>query len=445
MPTTLSLLFNRHIEDRRRQFDHLLSELGYDCLLIHSGRPEMRLFDDQHPPFRAHAPFVAWVPEPFNVDSLLELRPGQKPILWFCQPRDFWHLSPAAPADWWADAFDLRIVESADGWADRLKQQQAMAVIGRARDLGTLPERADLNPERLLLAMDEIRTVKTDWERDCIRRANQRAARAHLAAGQAFDSGASELEIHLAYVAAAEQDQDQLPYNNIVALNEHAAILHYQLRSADSPRQRLSFLIDAGADHHGYAADITRTWTRPEHTDFDDLIEAVDRAQVELCRQVRAGADYVDLHRRAHLAMAAILEQAGVVKMSPEDQVTSGVSSYFLPHGLGHFIGCQVHDVAGKRTPEGEPLPPPEAFPFLRLTRQLAAGNVLTVEPGLYFIPMLLEQLRASAYQDRIDWTAVEAFKPFGGIRIEDNVLVTEANPINFTREAFDALGQGAS
>lgn len=440
MPKPQPLLFARHIEDRRRQFDQLLAEAGYDCLLIHSGRPEMRLFDDQHPPFRAHAPFVAWVPQPFNSDSLLEIRPGQKPILWFCQPRDFWHVSPEQPADWWADAFDIRIVDAATGWQDRLAQTCALAVIGRDRDLGPLPDRADLNPEALLRGMDEARTVKTEWERECLRQANLRAARAHLAAGQAFDSGASELEIHLAYLAAADQDQDHMPYNSIVGLNEHAAVLHYQHRAAVSPAKRYSFLIDAGADHLGYAADITRTWTRPEHTDFDDLIDAVERAQLTLCDEMRAGRDYVDLHRQAHHAIAAILEQAGLVRMSAADQVETGISGYFLPHGLGHFIGCQVHDVAGKISPDGKPLPPPDAFPFLRLTRTLAPGNVVTVEPGLYFISMLLNQLRQSRFTDVVDWAAIDALLPFGGIRIEDNVLVTEATPINFTREAFASL-----
>jgi Xaa-Pro dipeptidase len=440
MPTANALLYARHVETRQDQYDAILSELGYDRLLIHSGRAEMRLLDDQAPPFRAHAPFVAWVPQPFAEDCLLEIRVGRQPRLWFLQPRDFWHVAPEPPADWWADALDIHIIADAGDWQDCFEQSDALAVLGRQRDLGDLIGQADLNPERLLVRLDEIRTRKTAWERDCIAQANRRAARAHLAAAQAFESGASELEIHLAYVAAARQDQDQLPYNSIVALNDHGAVLHYQHRSAQSPSKRYSFLIDAGADVHGYAADITRTWTLPEHSEFDDLIEAVERLQLQLCDRMKPGASYVDLHRQTHLGIAAILEQSGLVRMAPDDMVESGVSSHFFPHGLGHFIGVQVHDVAGKVTPGGEPLPPPEAFPFLRLTRVLEPGNVLTVEPGLYFIPMLLDRLKASDFADRVDWAGIERLRPFGGIRIEDNVLVSESEPVNFSRQAFAEL-----
>src|SRR5690625_6099069 len=93
------------------------------------------------------------------------------------------------------------------------------------------------------------------------------------------------------------------------------------------------------------------------------------------------GQDYVDLHVAAHRAVAAILEQAGIVRMAPEEQVASGVSAHFLPHGLGHFIGTQVHDVGGLADANGHSLPPPERYPALRLTRRLEAGNVVTVEP----------------------------------------------------------------
>ena len=435
MPDANALLFSRHIESRRAETDRILGELGYDAVLIHSGRPEMRLFDDHHPPFRAHAPFLAWVPQPFAVDSLLELRAGRKPRLWFCQPDDFWHLPPDSPAEWWGAEFDIEIVRSSEDWAGRLSGQGALAVIGHERDLAPLPDSADLNPADLIQRFDELRTRKTAWERECLQQANRVAVRAHRAALLAFEQGGSELKIQLAYLAAAEQDQDHMPYNNIVAINEHAAVLHYQHRLASRPESSRSFLIDAGADRHGYAADITRTWAADESGDFYDLIVAVDRLQIALCEGVRAGRSFVDLHREAHLAVAGVLQQAGLVRMAPEVMVESGVSAYFLPHGLGHFLGLQVHDVAGKLSPEGDALPAPPAYPALRLTRELEPGNVVTIEPGLYFIPMLLERLKASEFSRQVDWVAVNALRAYGGIRIEDNVLVTEAEPINFTRQ----------
>ncbi|MFU8831889.1 MAG: Xaa-Pro dipeptidase [Wenzhouxiangella sp.] len=440
MPNQNALLYHRHIEKRSNQYNEIMTELGYDSLLIHSGCPELRLFDDQHPPFRAHAPFVALIPQPFAADCLLELRVGRTPRLWFSQPRDFWHLTPESPAEWWAGVLDIEVVAGPEGWHDRFRDDRPMAVLGRERDLGSLIGTADLNPPKLIARLDELRTRKTAWERQCIAMANKTAASAHMDAGAAFESGASELEIHLAYLAAARQDQDELPYNSIVALNDHAAVLHYQFRSPTRPADSRSFLIDAGAHYFGYAADVTRTWTRPEHSEFDDLIELVDSAQQQLCARVRTGVSFVDLHRQAHIMIASVLEQSGLVRMAPEAMVDAGISSYFLPHGLGHFIGVQVHDVAGKVSNAGEPLPPPDQYPSLRLTRELEVGHVLTIEPGLYFIPMLLDKLRDSQFSKQVDWMAIDRLKPFGGIRIEDNVLVTEAEPVNFTRQAFAML-----
>jgi Xaa-Pro dipeptidase len=155
---------------------------------------------------------------------------------------------------------------------------------------------------------------------------------------------------------------------------------------------------------------------------------------------VRAGLDYRDLHLRAHREIAAILEASGIINIPADDAVASGLSSVFYPHGLGHFIGLQTHDVAGLTDNEGRAIPRPEGHPFLRLTRVLEAGNVLTIEPGLYFIEPLLRQWQADGDAAAIDWNRVETLKPYGGIRIEDNVVVTEAGNDNLTREAFSSL-----
>jgi len=430
-------LYLRHIESRRQHTDQILSELGYDALLIHSGRSEMRFLDDHSPPFRANAPFVAWVPQPFAEDSLLEIRIGQRPRLWFCQPDDFWHVPPDPPAGWWSEQFDIRICRSSEDWQDCFGRERAFAVIGRRSDLESVLGTGDLNPEALLQRLHESRTRKTEWECQCIEEANRIGVSAHLAAANCFDAGGSELEIHLAYLAAAGLDQDHLPYNSIVGLNEHAAVLHYQHRQSGAPESRHSFLIDAGAHCHGYASDITRTWAADGSSEFADLIKAMDQAQQRLADQARVGNSFVDLHHETQLAVAGILEQADIVKMSPQSMVESGVSGYFMPHGLGHFLGVQVHDVAGLLSSEGKPLAPPEQYPALRLTRELESGNVVTIEPGLYFIPTLLERLKASPEGRFVDWSRVESFKPFGGIRIEDNVRVTEDAPVNFTRAAW--------
>ena len=112
----------------------------------------------------------------------------------------------------------------------------------------------------------------------------------------------------------------------------------------------------------------------------------------------------------------------------------------FFPHGLGHFLGLQTHDVAGLIDNDGNDIDRPDGHPFLRLTRELEAGNVLTIEPGLYFIEPLLRKWRDEHDANDINWSKVDELAPYGGIRIEDNVLVTEGGCDNLTRRAFAEL-----
>jgi Xaa-Pro dipeptidase len=144
------------------------------------------------------------------------------------------------------------------------------------------------------------------------------------------------------------------------------------------------------------------------------------------------------VHEDAQLAVAVILEDFGIVSMAPDDMVATGVSNAFLPHGVGHHLGLQVHDSGGKLAgPEGTVIPQPEAWPFLRNLRPVEQGNVFTIEPGIYFIDSVLEHLRASPLGANVDWDAVERLKPYGGVRIEDNVWMGPDGPENLSRDAF--------
>ena len=231
----------------------------------------------------------------------------------------------------------------------------------------------------------------------------------------------------------------QLPYNNIVALNEHSAVLHYQERERKAPPAVRSFLLDAGCAVNAYASDITRSYAR-ESGPFADLVVAMDGVQQGLTARVRAGVDYKALHLQAHREIAGVLEEAGVIRVPADDAVQSGLSSVFYPHGLGHFLGLQTHDVAGLIDNDANPIPRPEGHSALRLTRALESDNVLTIEPGLYFIESLLNRWRAENDASMIDWRQVEALAPCGGVRIEDNVVVTDTGCDNLTRRAFADL-----
>jgi Xaa-Pro dipeptidase len=118
-----------------------------------------------------------------------------------------------------------------------------------------------------------------------------------------------------------------------------------------------------------------------------------------------------------------------------DDAVEAGLTAPFFPHGLGHFLGIQVHDVGGRqKAPEGGVVPPPRQYPYLRTTRTIEEGHVFTIEPGLYFIEMLLRPHRSGPKAGLFDWKLVDQLAGHGGIRIEDNILVTKSGGRNLTR-----------
>src|SRR5690606_26878013 len=202
-------------------------------------------------------------------------------------------------------------------------------------------------PPAVVDYLEYHRAFKTPYEIAMMREATVRGVRGHRAAERAFRAGASEFGIHLAYCQAAGQDSETLPYGNIVALDEHAAVLHYTDRDRLPPEPARSFLIDAGASHGGYACDITRTYSANPADEFQAMVDAVDAARPAMGAQVRAGHDDRRLPLDPHLALAGILRDFGNISMTTKAALETGVSSASFPHGNGHGIGLQVHDVAG--------------------------------------------------------------------------------------------------
>lgn len=437
----LHQLYPPHLATLMARADRALLRGGFDHLVIAAGQPANQFLDDRPYPFAVNPHFKHWLPVTQAPGSWIVYTPGRKPKLIYLQPRDYWHVVPEAPAGYWVDHFDIVIVREAKEARAHLPNDAARcAIVGEAH---AAPEGfAPNNPPVVLDDLHYQRSYKTPYELALMRVASKLGARAHRAAAAAFRSGASEFDINIAYMAAARQTDNELPYGNIVALNEHGAVLHYTDLNRAPPAHVHSFLIDAGASFHGYASDITRTHAAADAGEFQALIDAVDDAQQGFCANVRAGQSYPDLHIHAHRVLAGILKDQGFIRMSAESAVESGVSSAFFPHGLGHPIGLQVHDVAGFQASDaGGTIARPPGHPYLRMTRALEPGMVVTIEPGLYFIDLLLAELKEKPATKDVVWDKVDAFRKYGGIRIEDDVACTEGDPENLTRDAFAALG----
>jgi Xaa-Pro dipeptidase len=441
MNDDLDALFPAHLAELRRRTDLALAAHGFDGVAIYSGQAHYAFLDDHSYPFRANPHFKQWVPLTDVQRSFVGYLPGGTTRLCFHQPADYWHKPPALPEGAWLSGFRLDVLRDPAGARQVLDLHgRRIAFIGEWQPEFEGWGFAAVNPAGLLNQLHYDRAVKTPYEVECMRRASAMAARGHVAARDAFLSGASEFETHLAYCRAVGQREEDLPYGNIVAFDEGAAVLHYQNLDPRRDVPRRSFLIDAGAQFRGYAADITRTYAATPG-EFADLVQGLDGVQQRLCDAVTSGTDYRDVHLLAHRLIAGLLRESGIIDADPDEAVASGLSGVFFPHGIGHLLGLQVHDVAGlARDASGAEIPRPAGHPFLRLTRTLQPGFVVTIEPGVYFIDLLLDEARAGPHGPRIRWDVVERLRPYGGVRIEDDVVCTPGAPENLTRGAFAAI-----
>ncbi|MEA3151860.1 MAG: Xaa-Pro dipeptidase, partial [Gammaproteobacteria bacterium] len=436
---SLDQLYTEHLQTVMNRTDRSLAATGYDALVIQAGSPPVQFLDDQDYPYKVNPHFKAWVPITDNPQSLVIYRPGTRPRVLFHQPDDYWHQAASLPEDAWTQAVELIPLP------DPSKASAYWATLGKVAFIGPRNNADDaqaesVNPPELLTRLHYDRAVKTPYELECMRRASAFGALGHRAALAAFRRGASEYEAHMRYLEGCVQREEELPYNNIVAYNEHAAVLHYQHLERRAPAQLRSFLIDAGAQYRGYASDITRTYAASAGR-FADLIDIMNAAQLRLCDEILAGRDYREVHLSAHRILGDAMHEIGLTTVSGEEALRRGVTSVFFPHGIGHLLGLQVHDVGGVMGDiKGGERGRPEGHPYLRLTRMLEPGVVVTVEPGIYFIGSLLAKAHGDERRPLIDWSVVDELRPFGGIRIEDNVATTAGRPENLTRDAFAKL-----
>jgi Xaa-Pro dipeptidase len=427
---TLAATYPAHLDHLQRGTEAALAAHGYDAVVLCGGSPASRnRFDDQSWPLMPTPAFAHWCPL-VEADAFLVIAPGARPRLVRTIVDDFWEVTAPPENNHFWSSFEL--VEVRAGHVADALPGGKVAVI--TRDADTAPA-GEVNPPALIAALDALRTRKTAYEIECLAEASRRAARGHRKAAELFQHATpSELDVHLAYLAGSEQDDLWAPYKGIVAFGAHAAVLHYVAYTREHITGDTSLLIDAGAKYLGYGSDITRTYVRGDGTAaqrFGALLAQLEAAQQEIIRRIKPGLPYEDLHDDAHRLLAAALCELGIGRGSADELVDRGVTRALFPHGLGHSLGVTVHDVGMKLRP-----PRPEN-PFLRNTSVIEPGQVFTIEPGIYVIDALLAPLQQDDRRDLLDWTAIAELRPFGGIRVEDNVLVEARGVRNLTREAF--------
>jgi len=217
-------------------------------------------------------------------------------------------------------------------------------------------------------------------------------------------------------------------YGTIVGTGPNAAVLHFE-PGPRAAREGEFVLIDAGAEIDRYVIDVTRTCVAGRPSAFQrDLYQVVLDAQVRAIGRCVAGAEWREVHLATAVDLTAGLVALGVMRGAPESLVEREAHTLFFPHGLGHMLGLGVRDAGGLFP--GRTKDPRPSLRTLRMDLPLAPGYVVTVEPGLYFIPALLnDPARRERFRDCVDWELAGRQLEIGGVRIEDNLLITDGAP----------------
>ncbi|THD25814.1 Peptidase D [Fasciola hepatica] len=333
----------------------------------------------------------------------------------------------------------------ADELVDRLKQWDTTLLLtlrGMNTDSGRMTVEASfpgiehfkVNNELLHPEIVECRLYKTKMELEVLRYANRISSAAHRHLMRCVKPGMHEFEaesifLHYCYFHGGMR---HVAYTCIGASGCNCAILHYG--HAGSPNERLiedgdMCLFDMGGEYYCYTSDITCSYPVNGRFTSDQKIiyEAVLAASRAVLNAAKPGADWVKLHQLAEENILSRLLQAGLLRGDLAKMMKERLGAVFMPHGLGHLMGCDVHDVGGY-TQDSPARPTAVGLRNLRTARILQPNMVITVEPGCYFIDQLLDEaLQSPKLSPFLVPEALQRFRKFGGVRIEDNIVITEA------------------
>ncbi len=415
------------LDSRRARIAHALP-LGDGLLVVGAGEPiPLPEGSDQTHEFRAHADYYCL--------TGLECPGG---VIAF-DPRD------GATAGW--VSFVPLVTEGERVWEGRAQPPGApihelagWLAARRGRPVAQLGAPVpEVTPEAGLSAAVRVaflhaRRAKDDAELALLRRAVEATARGFAKIPALLRPGVTERELQIELEAEFFRGGGtRTGYHSLVGSGPNSAILH-SAPTAREVREGEFVLVDAGAEVERYTADVTRTYVVGKPSAFQrDLHQAVLMAEEVAITRCIAGAEWKAIHLAAAVDLVSGLVAMGVMRGAPQSLVEQEAHTLFFPHGLGHMVGLGVRDASGLAP--GREKDPRPALRTLRMDLPLAPGYVVTVEPGLYFIPALLnDPARRERFHDCVNWPLVEQHLGIGGVRIEDNVLVTAGAPEVLTR-----------
>ena len=433
-------------------------DLREGAVLVPSGLPVPIAGTDQQHAFHAHPEFtylagVQTAGAALGFDAaegwtLFAPVAGQEDRVWVGDGESLDEIAASSAVE------RVRPLNELDAWLES-RRAEALALLGNA-DLAAHPaaygiqgwQSLELEPDEDLALhlserISEARRAKDAAEINLMRAAADASTRGHLAALRLARPGMTERQLQIEIEAEFfRAGSARTAYGSIVGSGPNAAILH----SSPSARALASgdlVLIDAGAEYNAYASDVTRTF--PIDATFSgiqrDLYQLVHSVQKAAIASVAPGVEYKALHVAACLGIASGLSDLGILRGNAQDLVARDAHALFFVHGLGHMLGLATHDAGGclaGRSPSDR-----FGLKWLRADLPLQPGYVVTVEPGIYFIEALItDPVRRETFADAVDWPLVDSLRGFGGIRIEDDVLVTDTGADVLTAALPSAIAE---
>lgn len=295
------------------------------------------------------------------------------------------------------------------------------------------------NDKCLKEAIWTARMTKTPSELSILRTVVKASAEAHTAIMKSVKPGTNEsdLECRFRYETLIRGCKSQA-YMPIVGYSHNASILHYNANNAPMNDPNGLVLVDAGAELSCYASDITRTYPVGGKftTEARQIYEIVLEANKKVIEGIRIGVEWESLHRLAERIICDGLMKLGIIQGTVEELLANHIPAVFFPHGLGHLLGLDVHDPFGY--PPNVPRINEPGIKYLRLRRKLEKGMVVTVEPGIYFVEQLIKDVTSDPAKSRyLNSSVLTKYFPVGGVRIEDDVLVTEHGAEVLSKDAI--------
>ena len=433
------------LKQRREQ----LAKLIEHPVILWSGNPASRNFAANIFPFRASSHFLYFAGIPL-INAAIRLKAGKLELFMDNPPPEatLWHgstplrdeIGELIGAD---RVYPLAELSTKTAGAatiavqDLATYQQQCKLLNRPVAMSNQAENIDLE---LAQALVKLRSRHDELALQELRYAAMVSVKAHQAGMRATKHATTEAEIHGAMERVIIAHNMYCAYNSIVTVQGevlHNESYHNQLQSGDL------LLADVGAETaNGWAADITRTWAVSGQFSSTqrDLYEVVLKAHDDCIAKLRPGVEYQEIHLLAALVIAEGLVDLGILRGKPEDLVKMDAHALFFPHGVGHLLGLDVHDmedlgdIAGYEP--GRSRSDRFGLGYLRLNRPLQSGMLVTIEPGFYQVPAILNDANfRNKYQDIVNWERLAQFSDVRGIRIEDDVLVTESGAEILTAE----------